>query len=79
MWGLRLVGEYQFSGKDVMEGTDFEDAIASRYGGNSMGNIISIGQNAGVAAALCAQLNIQPRHLDYRLTQEKLDQMGVNL
>ncbi len=124
----RLVGEYQFSGKDVMEGTEFEDAIASKYGGSdpvgqqrpytairqgalfpyrsllpkdvdglliagrcssatmlghyggkSMGNMISIGQGASVAAALCAQLNIQPRHLDYRLIQEKLDQMGVSL
>jgi hypothetical protein len=122
------MGEYQFSGKDVMEGTEFEDAIASKYGGSdpvgqqrpytairqgalfpyrsllprdvdgllvagrcssatmlghyggkSMGNMISIGQGAGVAAALCAQLNTQPRNLNYRLIKEKLDQMGVSL
>ena len=49
-------------------------------GGKSMGNMISIGQGAGVAAALCAQLdNTLPRHLDYRLIQEKLDDMGVSL
>jgi len=30
----RLVGEYLFSNKDVMEGTDFDDAIASKYGGS---------------------------------------------
>jgi glycosyltransferase involved in cell wall biosynthesis len=30
----RLVGEYQFGGKDVVEGTDFKDAIASKYGGS---------------------------------------------
>jgi hypothetical protein len=124
----RLVGEYRFSGKDVMEGTEFEDAIASKYGGSdpvgkqrpytairqgalfpyrsllpkdvdgllvagrcssatmlghyggkSMGNMISIGQGAGIAAALCAQLDVQPRHLDYKLIQKKLDQMGVSL
>ncbi len=124
----RLVGEYQFGGKDVMEGTDFEDAIASKYGGSdpvgrqrpytaivqgalfpyrsllprevdgllvagrcssatmlghyggkSMGNMISIGQGAGVAAALCARLDVLPRHLDYRLVQHALDEMGVSL
>jgi hypothetical protein len=124
----RLVGEYQFDDKDVMEGTDFEDAVASKYGGSdpvgqqrpytaikqgaqfpyrsllprdvdgllvagrcssatmlghyggkSMGNMISIGQGAGVAAALCAELATVPRELDYRLIQQKLDAMGVSL
>ena len=129
----RLVGEYQFDDKDVMEGTQFEDAVASKYGGSdpvgeqrpytaikqgalfpyrsllplpprqggidgllvagrcssatmlghyggkSMGNMISVGQGAGVAAALCAQLDTVPRQLDYRLIQAKLDEMGVSL
>jgi hypothetical protein len=124
----RLVGEYQFDDRDVMEGTDFPDAIASKYGGSdpvgeqrpytairqgalfpyrsllprnvegllvagrcssatmlghyggkSMGNMISIGQGAGVAAALCAQLDMLPRQLDYRLIQAKLAEMGVSL
>lgn len=124
----RLVGEYRFDDKDVMEGTDFEDAVASKYGGSdpvgerrpytaikqgalypyrsllpkevdgllvagrcgsatmlghyggkSMGNMISIGQGAGVAAALCAQLHTQPRELDHALIQRKLDEMGVCL
>jgi hypothetical protein len=124
----RLVGEYRFGDQDVMEGTDFEDAIASKYGGSdpvgqqrpytaikqgalfpyrsllprdvdgllvagrcssatmlghyggkSMGNMIAIGQGAGVAAALCAQRDVLPRHLDYRLIQGKLDEMGVRL
>ncbi|MFW6189175.1 MAG: FAD-dependent oxidoreductase [Planctomycetota bacterium] len=30
----RLVGVYRFDNEDVMEGTDFEDAIASKYGGS---------------------------------------------
>jgi len=51
----------------------------SQFGGKSMGNMISIGQGAGVAAALCAQLDRAPRQLDYRLIQEKLDGMGVSL
>jgi hypothetical protein len=53
--------------------------MLGHYGGKSMGNMISIGRGAGVAAALCAQLNIQPRNLNYRLIQEKLEQMGVSL
>ncbi|MFP4143519.1 MAG: FAD-dependent oxidoreductase [Phycisphaeraceae bacterium] len=124
----RLVGEYQFNNEDVMAGTEFEDAVASKYGGSdpvgkqraytairqgamfpyrsllpkevdgllvagrcssatmlghyggkSMGNMISIGQGAGVAAALCAEENVQPRQLDYRLIQQRLEKMGVQL
>jgi hypothetical protein len=129
----RLVGEYLFDDKDVMEGTQFEDAVASKYGGSdpvgqqrpysaikqgalfpyrsllprspdqggvegllvagrcssatmlghyggkSMGNMLSIGQGAGVAAALCAQRDTLPRQLDYRLIQDKLEAMGANL
>lgn len=124
----RLVGEYQFNNEDVMEGTEFEDAVASKYGGSdpvgqqrpysaikqgalfpyrsllprevngllvagrcssatmlghyggkSMGNMISLGQAAGVAGALCAERDETPRQLDYRLIQEKLDEMGVSL
>lgn len=124
----RLVGEYVFTEKDCLEGTDFADAVASKYGGSdpvgavrgnlaikqgalfpyrallprevegllvagrcssatmlghyggkSMGNMISIGQGAGVAAALCAQQDTLPRDLDYRLIQAKLDEMGVSL
>jgi len=124
----RLVGEYRFNNTDVMEGTDFEDAVASKYGGSdpvgekrpytgikqgalypyrsllpkdvdgllvagrcgsatmlghyggkSMGNMISIGQGAGVAAALCAREDVQPRQLDVCLVQERLNEMGVNL
>ena len=124
----RLVGEYRFNNEDVMEGTEFEDAVASKYGGSdpvgkqrpytairqgalfpyrsllpkdvdgllvagrcssatmlghyggkSMGNMISIGQGAGVAAALCAQRDTRPRDLDYHLIQEKLDEMGASL
>jgi hypothetical protein len=124
----RLVGEYRFNDRDVMEGTDFEDAVASKYGGSdpvggrrpytgirqgalypyrsllprdvegllvagrcgsatmlghyggkSMGNMISIGQAAGVAAALCARHSTLPRQLDASLIQEQLDRMGVSL
>jgi hypothetical protein len=53
--------------------------MLGHYGGKSMGNMISIGQGAGVAAALCAQLDTVPRELDYRLIQEKLSETGVSL
>jgi hypothetical protein len=124
----RLVGEYQFSGEDVMVGSEFEDAVASKYGGSdpvgqqrpytaikqgakfpyrallpkdvdallvagrcssatmlghyggkSMGNMIALGQAAGIAAALSAKAGVQPRKLDYKLIQAKLKDMGVNL
>jgi hypothetical protein len=124
----RLVGEHLFSNEDVMEGTDFEDAVASKYGGSdpvgqqrpytaikqgarfpyrsllprevdgllvagrcssatmlghyggkSMGNMLSIGQAAGVAAALCAADGTRPRDLDPARVQETLNEMGVSL
>jgi hypothetical protein len=53
--------------------------MLGRYGRKSMGNMISIGQGAGVAAALCAQLETLPRQLDYRLIQATLAEMGVSL
>jgi len=53
--------------------------MLGHYGGKSMGNMISVGQGAGVAVALCAQLDTLPRQLDYRLIQTKLDEMGVSL
>lgn len=124
----RLVGEYIFTDKDLMIGTDFPDAVASKYGGRdpvgqehpytaikqgarypyrsllprkvdgllvagrcasasflghyggkSEGNMLAIGQAAGVAGALCAQLGIQPRHLDYKLVQQGLRKMDISL
>jgi len=123
----RLVGEYQFDNKDVMEGTDFDDAVAEKYGGSdpvgqqrpytaikqgarfpyrallprevngllvagrcssatmlghyggkSMGNMISIGQGAGVAAAVAARHGILPREVNVRQVQEALVRMGVD-
>jgi hypothetical protein len=53
--------------------------MLGHYGGKSMGNMIPIGQGTGIAAALCAQRDVLPRHLDYRLIQETLDEMGVSV
>ena len=124
----RLVGEYLFTDKDVMQGSLFDDAIASKYGGSdpvgkqrpyiaikqgaqfpyrsllptdvdgllvagrcssatmlghyggkSMGNMISIGQGAGVAAALSAASGVRPRDLVVAKVQARLSEMGVNL
>jgi hypothetical protein len=49
------------------------------YGGKSMGNMMVMGQAAGTAAALCAKNGVEPRALDYKLIQNKLDEMGVVL
>jgi hypothetical protein len=124
----RLIGEYVFTEKDCLEGTDFDDAVASKYGGSdpvgtqrgnvaikqgaklpyrmllpkdvdgllvtgrcasatmlghyggkSMGNMISLGQAAGVAAALCAGEALMPRQLDAAKVQARLAEMGVSL
>jgi hypothetical protein len=124
----RLKGEYILTNDDVLNGNDFYDAVASKYGGSdpigdirpltviaqgakypyrsllprdldgllaagrcasasymghyggkSMGNMLSIGQAAGVAAALCVQNGTQPRKLSYKLVQHKLNEMGVTL
>ena len=124
----RLVGEYVFTDDDLMKGTDFADAVASKYGGRdpmgkeypytaikqgalypyrallpktvdgllvagrcgsasflghyggkSMGNMLVIGQAAGVAGAICARIGKQPRKLDYKLVQDALSRMGVSL
>jgi hypothetical protein len=124
----RLIGEYRFDDKDVMEGSTFEDAVASKYGGSdpvgsqrpytaikqgaqfpyrallprdvegllvagrcssatmlghyggkSMGNMLSIGQAAGVAGALCARYRTLPGDLDPKLIQARLEAMGVSL
>ena len=53
--------------------------LLGHFGGKSIGNMICIGQAAGVAAALCGAMNIQPRFLDAKLIREKLDEMGVSL
>jgi hypothetical protein len=53
--------------------------LLGHFGGKSIGNMICIGQAAGVAAALCGAMGIQPRALDAKLIQKKLDEMGVSL
>jgi hypothetical protein len=45
----------------------------------SMGNMMGIGQAAGVAATLCARENCVPRHLDVRKIQQCLREMKVQL
>lgn len=47
--------------------------------GKSMGNMMEIGQAAGVAAALSSRHGIRPRHLNVGELQECLCSMGVRL
>jgi hypothetical protein len=53
--------------------------LLGHFGGKSIGNMICLGQAAGVAAALCSAKGVQPRALDVKLIQKKLDEMGVSL
>jgi hypothetical protein len=45
----------------------------------SMGNMMGIGQAAGVSAALCAKENTVPRKLDVKKIQQRLREMNVVL
>lgn len=47
--------------------------------GKSMGNMMEIGQAAGVAAAVCAAQSLLPRQVDVRQVQQRLRDMGVHL
>ncbi|MGI6368783.1 MAG: FAD-dependent oxidoreductase [Anaerolineae bacterium] len=47
--------------------------------GKSMGNMMALGQAAGVAAALCAQQGVLPRALPVEQVQQRLEAMGVAL
>jgi hypothetical protein len=47
--------------------------------GKSMGNMMALGQAAGVAAWLCAQRHTMPRRLDVSAVQAELREMRVDL
>jgi hypothetical protein len=47
--------------------------------GKSMGNMMEVGQAAGVAAAMCASSRIRPRELEVAQLQRVLIGMGVHL
>ena len=47
--------------------------------GKSIGNMMGIGQAAGMAAALCSAEHVMPRHLNVKMLEETLCLMGVRL
>jgi len=47
--------------------------------GKSMGNMMALGQAAGVAAAICSRKEISPRQLDVRILQDALKEANVQL
>jgi hypothetical protein len=47
--------------------------------GKSMGNMMEIGQAAGVAAAMCSREGVVPREVDVGRLQKTLTEMGVKL
>lgn len=122
----RLVGEYVLTLEDALQGPQFDDTIARKYGaidanqlyigpmhsgfgypyrsllprridnllvagrcasasflghaaGKSMGNMLELGQAAGVAAAMCAKEGVRPRDLNVTRLQKILTHMGVRL
>ena len=127
----RIVGDYTITVEDAINGPEFEDIIARRYGaidpggmetrkdyqtvmksghaypyrsllpkgienlivagrcgsttqlgqaaGKSMGNMMDLGQAAGIAGALASQEQVTPRQLEVKKIQDKLVSMGVKL
>jgi len=127
----RIVGDYTVTVEDAINGPEFEDVVARRYGaidpggletdkdyrtsmksghaypyrsllprgienllvagrcgsttqlgqaaGKSMGNMMDLGQAAGVAAALASSEKVTPRQLDVKKIQNRLISMGVKL
>lgn len=127
----RIVGDHVMTIEDSIEGPEFDDVVARRYGkvdaagledenvfrdqmksghafpyraflpvgiegllvsgrcasathlgqaaGKSIGNVMDLGQAAGVAAALCIKQNITPRQVDVKQVQKTLVDMGVQL
>jgi hypothetical protein len=121
----RLRGEYVLQEQDVMEGPEFEDRVARKYGaidavgfssgtrfkqgaayplrsmlprevenllvagrcgsatfiahsaGKSMGNMLDLGQGAGVCAALAVRHGVRARDVDVAEVQGILREMGV--
>ncbi len=47
--------------------------------GKSMGNMMEIGQAAGVAAAMSAQKDVSPRDLDINELQNKIRELNPNI
>ncbi len=123
----RLIGEYVLTEEDIMNGTEFEDRIARKYGymdavgfkggeaikqgasypyrsllpkrvenllvagrcgsatffahsgGKSMGNMMAIGQGAGIAAALAVWDGVLARNVDVGEVQKLLRAEGVDI
>jgi hypothetical protein len=44
-----------------------------------MGNMMELGQAAGVAASLCSRENVIPRQLNIKILQATLREMGVRI
>ncbi len=63
----------------LMAGRCASATFLGHAAGKSMGNMMALGQAAGVAAALCCRLATTPRALDVREVQRALTAMGVDL
>ena len=63
----------------LMAGRCASATFMGHASGKSMGNMMGLGQAAGVAAALCCKREVTPRELDVKELQQKLTEMGVAL
>ena len=45
--------------------------------GKSMGNMMALGQAAGISAAICSKENITPRKVEVNKVQKRLIEIGV--
>ncbi len=65
-------GEYRITGEDVLEGREFDDAVA-------MAHVFAIGEAAGVAGARCCTTDRTPRTLDVERLQATLIEQGCEI
>jgi hypothetical protein len=63
----------------LMAGRCASATFMGHASGKSMGNMMGLGQAAGVAAALCCKKGVTPRKLDVKDLQDRLREMGVAL
>lgn len=61
----------------LLAGRDISGTHMAHSNYRAMPICANLGQAAGVAAAICAHMQIQPRELDVRLLQKRLRELGV--
>jgi hypothetical protein len=63
----------------ILAGRCGSSTFLGHAAGKSMGNMMEVGQAAGIAAALSAKANVLPRNLDINVLQNKIHEFNSNI